>query len=51
MTIESFAPLIRLREVLKEKGWLSDVRLGENGTDGLDLVNEKKMESLIASLL
>ena len=58
MKVESFAALIRLREVLEEKEWLLDVRPGEEeeeeeGEDDiydLDQVSEKKMESLIVSL-
>ena len=55
MSIESFAALIRLREVLVEKEWLLDIRLGEAGKSeadiyGLDAVTEKKMESLIISI-
>jgi hypothetical protein len=58
MKVESFAALIRLREVLGEKEWLLDVRPGEwkegEGEEDdiydLDQVSEKKMESLIVSL-
>ena len=55
MSIESFAALIRLREVLVEKEWLLDIRSGEAGESeadiyGLDEVAEKKMESLIISM-
>ena len=57
MKVESFAALIRLREVLEEKEWLLDVRPGEEeeergGDDiyDLDQASEKKMESLIVSL-
>ena len=50
MSIESFAALIRLREVLEV-----DIRSGEAGESeadiyGLDEVAEKKMESLIISM-
>ena len=59
MKVESFAALIRLREVLEEKEWLLDVRPGEEERMekreedyiyDLDQVTEKKMESLIVSL-
>ena len=55
MSIESFAALIRLREVLVEKEWLLDIRSGEAGESeadiySLDEVAEKKMESLIISI-
>ena len=55
VSIESFAALIRLREVLVEKEWLLDIRSGEAGESeadiySLDEVAEKKMESLIISM-
>jgi len=52
MGIQSFAPLIRLREVLKQREWISGLRQGEQEGDdgGLDNESEKKMESLIISL-
>jgi hypothetical protein len=50
LDIQSFAPLITLREVLDEKGWLPDVKQVETKEEehgDLDQVVEKKMESFI----
>jgi transcriptional regulator with XRE-family HTH domain len=54
--IQSFAPLVRLREVLEQKEWLQGVRPGqeeeeENDDDNdIDRIVEKKMESLIVTI-
>jgi Homeodomain-like domain-containing protein len=51
--IQSFAPLVRLREILEQKGWFLGVRPGageENNDNEIDGVVEKKMESLIETL-
>ncbi len=45
--IGSFAPLVRLREILEEKEWLLDIRREGEGED-LDQI--EKIESLIISL-
>ena len=61
LDIQSFAPLVRLREVLEQKGWFLDVRPGqqqqeeeeeeENDDDNdIDRLLEKKMESFIVSI-
>jgi hypothetical protein len=57
LDIQSFAPLVRLREVLEQKEWLQGVRPGqqeeeeENDDDNeIDRVLEKKMESLIVTI-
>src|SRR6476469_8434184 len=56
LDIQSFAPLVRLREVLEQKEWLQGVRPGqqqeeENDDDNeIDRLLEKKMESLIVSI-
>ena len=57
LDIQSFAPLIRLREVLEQKEWLQGVRPGqqqeeENDDDDNDIDRfvEKKMESLIVTI-
>ena len=53
LDIQSFAPLIRLREVLDEKGWLLDVNQGEAKEEehgDLDQVVDKNMESFIVIL-
>jgi hypothetical protein len=49
MDIQSFAPLVRLREVLKQQEWIVGIR-SEQGDGGLDHETEKKMESLIMSV-
>ena len=46
MKVESFAALIRLREVLEEKEWLLDVRPGEGkggegGEDDISTISTK----------
>jgi hypothetical protein len=57
LDIQSFAPLVRLREVLEQKEWLQGVRPGqqqqeeENDDDNnIDRLLEKKMESLIVTI-
>jgi hypothetical protein len=56
LDIQSFAPLVRLREVLEQKEWLQGVRPGqqqeeENDDDNeIDRIVEKKMESFIVSI-
>ena len=56
LDIQSFAPLVRLREVLEQKEWLQGVRPGqqqeeENDDDNdIDRLLEKKMESFIVSI-
>lgn len=59
LDIQTFAPLVRLREVLKDMEWLLDVRprqekleeREENKDDyEIDQESEKKLESLITSL-
>ena len=55
MNIQSFAPLVRLREILKQQEWILGFRSGqgqqEEAEDGaFDHETEKKMESLIMSL-
>lgn len=56
LDIRSFAPLVRLREVLEQKEWLQGVRPGqqqeeENDDDNdIDRLLEKKMESLIVTI-
>ena len=57
LNIQSFAPLVRLREVLEQKEWLQGVRPGqqqeeeENDDDNdIDRLLEKKMESLIVTI-
>jgi hypothetical protein len=52
LDILSFAPLVRLRAILKEKEWILGVWPGQNKEDDdeLDQVPEKKMESLIMSI-
>jgi hypothetical protein len=54
LDIQSFAPLVRLREVLEQKGWFEGVRPGsgeeDNDESEIDSVVEKKMESLIETL-
>ena len=56
LDIQSFAPLVRLREVFEQKEWLQGVRPGqqqeeENDDDNdIDRLLEKKMESFIVSI-
>ena len=54
MDIQSFAPLIRLRDVLKQREWILGIRPRqreqERDDGSLDDEAEKKMESLIISL-
>jgi hypothetical protein len=56
LDIQSFAPLVRLREVLEQKEWLQGVRPGqqqeeENYDDNdIDRFVEKKMESFIVTI-
>src|SRR5690349_9946334 len=57
LDIQSFAPLVRLREVLEQKEWLQGVRPGQqqeveqNDDDNdIDSLLEKKMESFIVSI-
>ena len=56
LDIQSFAPLVRLREVLEQKEWLQGVRPGqqqeeENDDDNdIDRFVEKKIESLIVTI-
>ena len=56
LDIQSFAPLVRLREVLEQKEWLQGVRPGqqqeeENDDDNdIDRFVEKKMESFIVTI-
>ena len=56
LDIQSFAPLVRLREVLEQKEWLQGVRPGqqqeeENDDDNdIDRLLEKKMESFIVTI-
>jgi hypothetical protein len=56
LDIQSFGPLVRLREVLEQKEWLQGVRPGqqqeeENDDDNdIDRIVEKKMESLIVTI-
>jgi transcriptional regulator with XRE-family HTH domain len=57
LDIQSFAPLVGLREVLEQKEWLQGVRPGqqqqeeENDDDNnIDRLLEKKMESLIVTI-
>src|SRR6476659_3998964 len=55
LDIQSFAPLVRLRQVLEQKEWLQGVRPGQqqeeeeqNDDDNdIDRLLEKKMESFI----
>lgn len=52
LDILSFASLVRLRAILKEKEWILGVWPGQNKEDDdeLDQAPEKKMESLIMSI-
>src|ERR1044072_4149423 len=56
LDIQSFASLVRLREVLEQKGWFLGVRPGqqqeeENDDDNdIDRLLEKEMESFIVSI-
>jgi len=57
LDIQSFAPLIRLREVLEEKEWFQGVRPGQqeekeddDHDNEIDQVIEKKVESLIMTI-
>lgn len=53
MNIQSFAPLVRLREILKQQEWILGSGQGQQEEEedgGLDHEAEKKMESLIMSL-
>ena len=55
LDIQSFAPLVRLREVLEQKEWLQGVRPGqqqeeENDDNEIDRIVEKKMESFIVTI-
>jgi hypothetical protein len=56
LDIQSFAPLVRLREVLEQKEWLQSVRPGQqqeeenDGDNDIDRFVEKKMESLIVTI-
>jgi hypothetical protein len=54
LDIQSFAPLVRLREVLEQKEWLQGVRPGqqeeENDDSEIDRIVEKKMESFIVTI-
>lgn len=57
LDIQSFAPLVRLRQVLEQKEWLQGVRPGQqqeeeqNDDDNdIDSLLEKKMESFIVSI-
>lgn len=64
LDIQSFAPLVRLKHVLEEVGWISEAGLGQEVIEGnrneeygnydydheIDQFVEKKMESLIMSL-
>jgi len=60
LDIQSFAPLVRLRQVLEQKQWLQGVRLGQqqqeeeeqndDDDNDIDSLLEKKMESFIVSI-
>jgi hypothetical protein len=56
LDIQSFALLVRLREVLEQKEWLQSVRPGQqqeeenDGDNDIDRFVEKKMESLIVTI-
>ncbi len=54
LDIGSFAPLVRLKEVLEQKEWFEAIRPRQKEDDDddneIDQVIEKKMESLIMSL-
>jgi hypothetical protein len=58
LDIQSFAPLVRLRQVLEQKEWLQGVRPGQqqqeveqnDDENDIDRLLEKKMESFIVSI-
>jgi hypothetical protein len=60
LDIQSFAPLVRLRQVLEQKQWLQGVRPGQqqqeeeqnddDDDNDIDRLLEKKMESFIVSI-
>jgi len=61
LDIQSFAPLVRLRQVLEQKQWLQGVRPGQqqqeeeeqnddDDDNDIDSLLEKKMESFIVSI-